>query len=239
MSAPLFNSQAKMDAVTLSNGARVFVIDNALTDPEAMLQFAVANRHAFEHAPFNAYPGIQLRMPDDVSARLDEFFAIHLRAAFQVRRTVHMYSRLAMVTTPPAQLQPRQVICHRDHQHVEAGQAIVASVLYLFRDACLGGTSFYAPAKSEQETALLVHDSSTMSASAFQAKYGIAPGYFHGDARYFTTLGSVPAAWNRMIFYDGAMFHSGDILSPEKLTDDPMTGRLSLNGFFTCSRRAS
>lgn len=239
MTAPLFNPNAKLDVVSLSNGARVFVVDDALADPLAMVQFAVAHRSEFEHAPFNAYPGIQLRMPDSVSARLDEYFAIHFRAAFQVRRTIQMYSRLAMVTTPPDALLPRQVICHRDHQHVEAGQAIVASVLYLFRDASLGGTSFYAPARSEQETALIVHDSSTMNASAFQAKYGISPGYFHGDTRYFNKLGSVPAAWNRMIFYDGAIFHSGDILHPEKLTDDPQTGRLSLNGFFTCTKRAA
>ncbi len=37
--------------------------------------------------------------------------------------------------------------------------------------------------------------------------------------------------------YDGAMLHSGDILSPEKLASDPATGRLTLNGFFTSRRK--
>ena len=39
-----------------------------------------------------------------------------------------------------------------------------------------------------------------------------------------------------MIFYDGSILHSGDILAPEKLSADPRIGRLTLNGFFTSRR---
>jgi hypothetical protein len=46
------------------------------------------------------------------------------------------------------------------------------------------------------------------------------------------------AKWNRLIFYDGAMLHSGDIRRPEKLSADPRAGRLTLNGFFTSRRHA-
>ena len=42
-----------------------------------------------------------------------------------------------------------------------------------------------------------------------------------------------------MIFYDGSIFHSGDIPVPEKLSADPHHGRLTLNGFFTCMRKAA
>jgi len=49
----------------------------------------------------------------------------------------------------------------------------------------------------------------------------------------------VPARWNRMIFYAGTIFHSGEIAHPQLLTDDPRTGRLTLNGFFTCRRSAT
>lgn len=44
--------------------------------------------------------------------------------------------------------------------------------------------------------------------------------------------------WNRMIFYDGRLFHSGGVGGARALTGDPATGRLTLNGFFTCSRPA-
>jgi hypothetical protein len=33
-----------------------------------------------------------------------------------------------------------------------------------------------------------------------------------------------------MIFYDGSVLHSGHIEAPEKLTVDPLQGRLTLNG---------
>jgi hypothetical protein len=46
------------------------------------------------------------------------------------------------------------------------------------------------------------------------------------------------AAWNRMIFYDGGLFHSADISQPSLNSADPRTGRLTLNGFFTCRRNA-
>ena len=36
--------------------------------------------------------------------------------------------------------------------------------------------------------------------------------------------------------YSGTVFHSGDISAPERLRDDPRTGRLTLNGFLICRR---
>jgi len=48
----------------------------------------------------------------------------------------------------------------------------------------------------------------------------------------------IDAKWNRLIFYDGAMLHSGDIRLPERLSADPRRGRLTLNGFFTSRRHA-
>jgi hypothetical protein len=47
----------------------------------------------------------------------------------------------------------------------------------------------------------------------------------------------VPARFNRLIFYLGTLFHTGEIAHPELLVRDPRCGRLSLNGFFTCRRR--
>jgi hypothetical protein len=53
---------------------------------------------------------------------------------------------------------------------------------------------------------------------------------------FFEKVATVPARWNRMIFYTGTIFHSGEIVHPQLLSDDPRTGRLTLNGFFTCRR---
>jgi hypothetical protein len=49
-------------------------------------------------------------------------------------------------------------------------------------------------------------------------------------------LATVPARYNRIVFYEGTLFHSGEIARPDLLTRDPRSGRLSLNGFFNCRR---
>jgi hypothetical protein len=114
----------------------------------------------------------------------------------------------------------------------------VGSVLYLFRDPALGGTSFYVPRQSPSATDRIQYDSQTLGAAQFSARYGLRPGYMDGSNAYFDCVARVPAAWNRMILYDAGFFHSGDIGRPDLLTTDPATARLTLNGFFSCRRQA-
>lgn len=223
----------------LGNGKFCFVIEDALADPDALVQFAVTSRAAFTPVDNSAYPGISLEMPAAFTARLDEFFVEHLRRDFDARRTLRARSRLAMVTLPPHALRPFQSICHADGQHIDPGQSIQASVLYLFKDESLGGTSFYEFARPPQETDGLLRDSQRMPAAEFTQKYGIAQGYITASNDWFTHVGRVAAKWNRLVFYDGSMLHSGDVFAPEKLSGDPSSGRLTLNGFFTSRRRAA
>jgi hypothetical protein len=203
-----------------------------------LVDFAMRERARFAKAPHNAYPGIELRMPDAFSTRLDDFFRLHLRARLGARRTLRMYSRLSLVTLPPSALEPRQCICHRDRMMTNPDQVALASVLYLFRDSSLGGTSFYVPKRGVRETDELLLDSGRLPMAEFTQRYGVPQAYLTGSNDWFERVLQVPARWNRMIFYDGGMFHSGDITAPERLSDDPRSGRLSLNGFFTCSRAA-
>ena len=235
----IFNPRPQVQIITLPTGQACIIVDDALVNPEALVLLAVSQSAQFENAPFNAYPGVQLAMTAEFSNRLGEFFTLHIRSLLNARRTLQMHSRLAMVTLPPEQLQPRQSIPHRDSAWIEPNQSIAASVLYLFKDQTLGGTSFFAPKKSPHETSLLVHDSGTMSAEAFRQQYGIKPSYFNESNDYFDKIYTAPPKWNRMIFYDGSIFHSGAIPDAEKLSANPRLGRLTLNGFFTCSRRAS
>jgi len=234
----LFNPSPRVERVDLAGGLSCLVVDDALEHPERLRQYAIAHREEFRHAPFNAYPGMELPMPADVTAQLDEFFRHHIRSLLGGRRTLKMNCRMAMVTVPDNELEARQCICHRDSAWIDPGQSIAASVLYLFDDPDLGGTSFFAPKKSVREIDLLIHDSSTASNADFFGKYRIAHGYMAESNDYFEKVGRIPARWNRMIFYDGRMFHCGEVGSPQALTGDPATGRLTLNGFFTCSRRA-
>jgi hypothetical protein len=233
----MFNAAPKLGLLSLGDGAACIVVDDALQDPESLRDFAAAQRTRFAAAPFNAYPGIELGLKGAMEAALGEFFDRHVRALLGGRRRERMNCRLAMTTTPPDELQPRQCIPHRDSAWIKPQRVAAASVLYLFEDPALGGTSFYRPRQDEAATARLVHDSSTLDAAAFSAKHGIGTGYPSSTTRYFEHIASVPARWNRIIFYDARLFHSGDIGDARALSGNPLDGRLTLNGFFTCTAK--
>lgn len=236
----MFNPNPRIQSITVAPAAECLVIDDALSDPERWVALAHEHREAFAEAPFNAYPGGELRMPDALSAKLDAFFGEHIRKRLGARRTLRMYSRLAMATRQVEELEPRQWICHRDRLEIAPDRCIAASVLYLFRDASLGGTAFFAPRRGERETAILIHESGQLDAAAFTARYGIAPSYPVASNDWFEKTAVVEAKWNRLVFYEGgSVFHASDIGAPQRLDSDPRKGRLTWNGFFVCRRAAA
>ena len=216
-----------------------FVVDDALTAPEDLIDYALTRRADFSMAPFNAYPGLEFHLPPEISALQDDFFRSHIRGRLGARRTLQMYSRLSLVTLQPKSLSPIQWLCHRDRMGVPHDQCVAASVLYLFKDAELGGTSFFKPRKSTEETEALMRFAATSSPETFTVETGISPGYLLDSNDFFERICTIPARWNRMIFYDGSLFHSPDIRAPKKMHADIQSGRLTLNGFFTCRRVAS
>jgi hypothetical protein len=163
---------------------------------------------------------------------------LRLRAQFGARRTRQMYSRLSLATLQPPQLRPLQRLCHRDRMGAGADECVVACTLYLFDDAALGGTSFYAPRRPVEEIDGRIRHWHGLSDAAFTADIGAEPGYLTAGNEWFNLLGTVPARFNRAVFYDGSGFHSSHITQPALLSDDPALGRLTLNGFFLCQRSA-
>lgn len=239
----MFNPRPLIRTIALTGCAPCVVVDDFLLNPEKMLAFAPERRAAFAVDGGNYFPGPEVAMPSDFTALLSEFFTV--RRVLGGRRTLQAASRLSMVTKSPASLQPLQRICHRDMMvgarriDPEAGEAMAASVLYLFRDPGLGGTSFYKPRRPPQEMADLHAKARVLSGQAFSQLLGGTPGYLTSSNDYFEQIGTVPAAYNRAIFYDGGILHSGQIDYPERLSKDPEQGRLTLNGFFLHRRTAS
>ena len=232
----MFNPSPRIQTLQVAGRPVCHVIDDALREPERWVDFAAQQAGRFESGAHNAYPGVELRLPEAVTAQLDAWFGQHLRAPFGVRRTLERYSRLSLVTQPPHVLEPRQWLCHVDRLNTQPGQCIVACVLYLFHDEGLGGTGFYRPRQEPARIAQLVQDSAALSADDFSARYGVQAGYMTQGNDWFEKILTVPPRFNRLIFYSGGTFHAGDILAPERLSPDPRCGRLTLNGFFTCRR---
>lgn len=232
----LFNPAARFESVRFANGGSCLVVDDALAEPDRLLQYAVDNRAAFGAVDFSAYPGVYLDAPQSFGAALAEFFNLRVRRHFDARRLVHMQCRLSMVTLAPAQLQPTQCLAHRDQLTLDPGQSIQACILYLFRDAQLGGTGFYEIGRAAGELDALSRDAQHLPAAEFFARYGLTPGYLTDSNSWYTRIGGIEARWNRCIFFDGYALHSGDIRQPQRLSADPLTGRLTCNGFFTSRR---
>jgi hypothetical protein len=212
------------------------VIDDALLEPEQQLQYASTHRQEFRPVDFNAYPGVYLMAPAALARELYDLFQWRLRRHFDARRSVDMHCRFSMVTLAPQALRPIQWLCHRDDVRLPPRLSMQASVLYLFHNPQLGGTSFFAPVRPAAETDALFEDAGRLTPDAFAHKYRMGYGYMREFNDYFHLLGNSPARWNRLIVYDGGMLHTGDIGAPELLSEDPLAGRLTLNGFFTSTR---
>lgn len=234
--ARFFNPRPRLSLWPLGSGAHCIVADEVLADPEGLVDWAA--RQAFGPPAGYPYPGLVLDAPSEVTQRVTDFYAQHVRSALGARRTLDLSVRLSMVTVPPAELEPLQWLCHRDRIDDTGRLLFAAAVLYLFGDPSLGGTSFYRPRLPAAEIDHLVADSQRLDAAAFGARYGLQAGYMGDGNAYFERIATVPAAWNRMIFYDGSLFHSADVPDASRLVADPAAGRLTLNGFFTCTRKA-
>ena len=235
--ARLFNPDPAISIVPIMPGQVCVVVDNALRDPQGLVDWAAAQ--TFSPPRDFPYPGLVLAAPSGITQRVSDCFATRARSQLGARRTQSVAIRFSMVTSPPAELAPIQWQCHRDRLAVEPERVIFAAmVLYLFHDPALGGTSFYRPRLNEEQLERMVTDSEQLSAADFGARYGLQASYMFGSNPNFELVSSVPAAWNRMIFYDGGLFHSADISQPSLNSADPRTGRLTLNGFFTCRRNA-
>ena len=229
----MFNAKARVEVLRIDDANVCLVIDDVLLEPERWVNAAAEQRAGFAPSPANAYPGYELRMPDSVTQALLEYLRPGLRPHFGIRRILDAYSRLAMVTLAPAALSPAQSLCHRDRLKCRPGQTALASVLYLFDDPGLGGTAFFRSRLDATATDQLLYDSNALPAPAFFVRYGLQPGYLTDSNAYFEKTHSIPARWNRLLVYSGMLFHSGEISNPQALNDDPRTGRLTLNGFFT------
>lgn len=232
----VFNPRATVQVVRFDDQHFCLVVDDALSDPETMQQIAVDRFQEFNSVDFSYYPGNYLMAPAAVTEELSRFFQFNARRHFDARRCLESICRYSIATTLPEALQPLQWLCHRDDVGLDPKMSMQASVLYLFREASLGGTGFYTPTHNASVTGALFADARRIGPADFSAKYGISPGYMHDGNFWFQRIGAVAARWNRLIIYDGGMLHASDITQPALLSADPRVGRLTLNGFFTCRR---
>jgi hypothetical protein len=228
----MFNPRPTVRYVAIGGGHACAVVDDILLEPHKLIAHALANREQFAIDADNYYPGPELDLGKEWAFALDEFFMQHIRRSLGARRTISVSSRLSMATLAPEALSPLQRLCHRDAASFPAGEGVAASVAYLFADERMGGTSFYMPKKPLEEIAGYLRDASDGRVDPVRA-------YMHGSDGWFEQVCTVPARFNRAIFYDGSVFHAAQIEKPELLSEDVTCGRLTMNGFFRYRKSAS
>lgn len=205
----------------------VLVIDDVLLDPAALAGHAKRSDFAPAYGPDGGYPGLRAPAPLDYVETVVRSLTATIGEAFDLGpvRPVRAECNFSLVTLPPAALAPAQ-----REPHVDTADRWQFAVLHYLCDADHGGTSFFRHHATGYET--LRPDRLEPYATA-RAAEPVDAGYVDDGGRWFERIGTVDARHNRMAVYRSCLLHSGRIPHPERLSDDPGTGRLTANIFLT------
>ena len=188
-------------------------------------------RQATYRDPGAMYPGIRSWCEPDYLDRNRALMFQALQQVFGFRQGIKLdVSTYSLVTLAEEDLAPIQRIPHYDH----AGGEIVAIMHYLLGPET-GGTAFYRHRRTGFETITPEREPAyNAGLEADEVEYGVPPAeYYYGDSERYELIGEIEAQPDRLILYRGRLLHSGVIPEPEKLTQDPKTGRLTINMFLT------
>lgn len=235
------NSNAEIRRQPITADEACVIVDNFLQNPDEIVEFAC--RHAGEFSmPERGYPGLLLDIKDDAMTEVYRFIRFEMSKLFAfLKGGMKLSANLSMATMQPHQLSNLQRICHVDPRD-RMDRFNYAALVYLFKNEELGGTGFYRwkdRKLMEQATAAELDDPA--KGLAFLQEHFAT---FREPACYMTEsneiaelVASVPARFNRLIFYSGDLPHSASIASPELLAMDFSQGRLTLNCFANIRRR--
>jgi hypothetical protein len=211
------------------------VIDDFLRNPGTIIDYCCEHADKFS-IPERSYPGPLLSVSDDAMSDITRFIRSTLGKQFSfLKGGMTTSTFLSMVTLQPERLSNLQRLCHTDPRQ-RADRHNFAGLVYLFTDERLGGTGFYRWKEREQITKATALDLEDPSAAlAFLKKrfptYNQPPRYMTESNEIADLLLSIPARFNRFIFYSGDLPHSASIAMPELLSEDFRQGRLTLNYF--------
>jgi hypothetical protein len=209
-----------------NEGEPVVQIDSFSGMVEELLE---RGRQATYQGAGASYPGLRSWCePDYLDRNRDLLFSV-MQRVFGFRQGISLdASTFSIVTLGEAELSPLQRIPHYDH----ASGELIAIMHYLLGSES-GGTAFYRHRRTGFETITDAREPAYNAALAEdEQEFGMPlQAYHYGTNERYELIGEVEAQPDRMILYRGRILHSGVIPDPDRLTDDPATGRITINMF--------
>jgi hypothetical protein len=205
----------------------VFIADNVLANPEALLELAC-------DAPFGApppksrYPGLVAPLPDAYVKMLRNELQYPMAHLFGLPGHVPMpvYGFFGLATVPAGDFVPAQTAPHTDATRLNS----FASVHYLSHQS-FGGTAFYRHKATGFE--LISPIRSDKFARVRREELAGAEGQPPSAVEdLYEEIDYVEPRFNRLVFYRAGQLHRSKLDSGALLTSDPRTGRLTANLFF-------
>ena len=236
------NANAEIRLEPISEGQNYAIIDDFLQDPHELVEFAADHAGEFKEPEPLGYPGPLYYVSDNAMTEIYRFIRSEMTQHFPFYRGgMNVRTRLSMTTLQPEELATRQRFCHTDPTP-SPKRAPYAALVYLFENEDLGGTSFFRWSDqwlSKDQVSLMKAkgidlDDPDKGLAFLQEHFPTfrePPCYMTDSNEIAERLCTVPARFNRLVFYSGAVPHSAAITAPELLSKDFRKGRLSLNLF--------
>jgi hypothetical protein len=218
-----------------AEGMPVLVVDNFLSHPQLLVEYAAADSRDFESFSDAFYPGTRAPAPGIYCFALRAFLGglIERAFGFPPDSVTGETSSFSLVTTPPQSLTPPQRLPHADNTNPRQ-----LALLHYLCAPQHGGTSFYRHRRTGFEFITDARVSAFRAATAADfEEFGAPPGrYICGDDPRFERIASFEAAFNRVLIYQSINLHSADIAPDFHFERNPRKGRLTVNTFFYYGR---
>ena len=230
------NTGASIRREAISEDHHCVIVDDFLHNPRELVEFAAHNAVQFSTAKSH-YPGLFVDFNYDAMTDVYRFIRSKMTKHFPfLRGNLKLSTFLSIVTLQPDELSALQRMCHTDPTP-DPSRTTYAALIYLFENEELGGTGFFNYWKKHD---LLKKVEAMDREEPDKAHEFLLDNFptFRNRAKYMTEsneiaelLCTIPARFNRMIFYSGQIPHNAAITAPEQLSKDCREGRLTLNVF--------
>lgn len=236
----MINPNLKCELIKIGNEKTpVFIIDNFLLDPKAVIEDAIERKFEVIKNPSGpGYPGIRAPINADYANTLMRAIANIFYNILKVPKELDLIPQsgtYSLMNIPEADLDLIQCIPHYDSL-----EPYKYAILHYLNPGNFGGTGFYRHKPTGYENITTERKTDYFSsAQAFVDTHGSHERkYITDSTNHYELITSVDYKPNRLIIYPTTILHSAYVTNPAiDINDDPRTGRLSANLFIDFLKR--